>query len=1005
MSTSTWIPLRTFGCVVLASAVAAFAAPPVITQQPATVVATSGTAATFSVTATATGSLSYQWRHLGAPVVNGTGPTLTLDAVTMTDAGLYDVVVTAGGESTTSQAGRLITTPTQYADQFCLDDSFLPLIETTGASAETVAADPITGGFYVGGEFSTIDGVRRWNLARFDATGNIDPAFAPQVDGKVLTIAVQSDGKVLIGGAFHFVNNVQRGGIARLNTDGTLDRTFGNNRGFDGTVTCIGLQSTGRIVVLGPTSYDNLSKLQYTSLLRLLPDGTVDNGFSASASPQSPWFVIDRQDRILFPGYSWDGSLVRLTANGVKDTTFNAPIDLGTIYSLAIQRDGRPVLVGFGFVQRLHADGSADADFRISGFNISPYEVPAVIAVDDSDNTLINCDSKLLRLDPDGVPESSFAISLEMQRSITVLPSGRIAAVGQTQTGMKLFNPDGTTERVGTSDFFKLSAAITAAIPSTGGATLIAGDFCRVGGLPRSGVARITTTGAVDPQFTPPAAEYPVVAIARQGDGKIMLSRKDGGIAAERLLADGTLDSAFDADNGPWYNTPSTLAIQADGRIVAGGDQWIARLNSSGSLDSSFTPTAGTYPQAINSLLLQSDGRILVGGANSTAFGSYQSPYLRRLLPDGTADVAFSPTADFTGTVRAVFREPNGTIVAVGDFSGYGTGEANCIAWLDPDGALLRGGNWNTLGARLVSSLLWQADGRVVVSGLLGEDYGVVRHSLLRLYPDGTKDLSFAVANVEESTTSGVCYDAEGRLLYSGASASRCGLVQTGLARLKPGSAPEPRITLSPVDSHCAPGATATLRITAAGADLHYVWHKDGVAIPNSDSTTLSISNASFADSGRYHAEASNPFGAVISAGADLVVTTETLVSYEDWATNEGLTGSDADADADPEADGVTNFCHYAFKTARGSGSAGATRVSTATDDGATYLAITFTRKTYAPDVRYHIEATSDLTAWNWEELEVLPAASPAEVTVRDTMPVTSTAQRFLRVRVERYYP
>ncbi len=1010
MHPSTWNSLRALGCAVFASA-AVYAAPPVITQQPATVVATSGTAATFSVTATAAGSLSYQWRHLGAPLANGTGPTLTLNAVTMADAGLYDVVVTADGESTTSQAGRLITTPTQYADQFCLDDSFLPLIETTGASAQTVAADPITGGFYVGGEFSTIDGVRRWNLARFGADGNIDATFAPQVDGKVLTIAVQPDGKVLIGGAFHFVNNVQRGGIARLNTDGSLDRTFGNNRGFDGEVTCLGLQSTGRIIARGPGSYDNLREYQYTSLLRLLPDGRADSSFSAEAAPVGNTFIIDERDRVLFPGYSWVGTFIRLQPDGTKDTTFAAPTDLGEIRAFELDADGRPVLVAGSSLVRLTDDGSKDTGFAPSPgvLDASPY--PPQLATDGSGRVYIysNFWFTLSRLLADGSTDSSFsapsyATRTTNMRGIAILPSGRVVAVGEDDKSVRTFNSDGSVSHA-CGEFYKPSDKVAAVIPAANGEWLIAGEFSRVGGFARDQIAQISSTGAVDTQFTPPAADSPVVAIARQGDGKIMLSREGGGIAVERLLADGTLDSAFAKDNGHWYNTPSALALQADGKVIAGGDSWLNRFNPNGALDTAFVPTAGTYPQEVHRLFLQNDGIVLVGGATPTGVGGDQSPYLRRLLADGAADSSFSPTADFTGTVRAIFQDPNGTIIAAGDFGGYGAGAANCIAWLNPDGSFLRGGVWDTIGASLISSLLWQADGRVVVSGLLREDYGVVRHSLLRVDATGNRDVSFAVANVEESTTSGVRYDDTGRLLYSGASASRLGLKQAGLARLKPGFAPEPRITQSPAASHVAPGATATLHLVASGTDLHYVWYKDGVALPNSDSATLSIPAATLADSGRYHIEVSNSYGSVLSAGADLVVTTETLVSYEDWATHEGLTGSDADADADPEGDGVTNFDHYAFKTPRGSGRVGELNVSTVADGDAAYLTITFTRKTYATDVRYRVLATSDLTAWNWKLVQTVPTGTPAEITVRDTTRITDVSQRFLRVIAERVYP
>lgn len=996
--------LRALGCALFTSVATIFAVPPTITQQPGVAVVTSGSSATFSVVATASGSLSYQWRHLGTPLANATGPTLTLSNVTMADAGLYDVVVTSGGESTTSQAGRLITTPTQYADQFCLDDSFLPLIETTGALAEIVAADPITGGFYVGGEFSTIDGARRWNLARFDSAGNIDATFTPQVDGKVLTIAVQPDGKVLIGGAFHFVNNVQRGGIARLNTDGTLDRTFGNNRGFDGTVTCIGLQSTGRIIVSGPTSYDNLSKLQYTSFLRLLPDGTVDNGFSASASPQSPWFVIDRQDRILFRGYSWDGSLVRLTANGVKDTTFNAPIGLGAIYSLAVQQDGRPVLVGDGFVQRLQADGSIDAGFNISGFSVSLGEVPAVIAVDATDNTLINCDSRLLRVDPDGVLESSFGVSLDMQRSITVLPGGRIAAVGRTPVGVKLLNSNGTPERFATAVFFKLSSAVTTTIPAANGTTLIAGDFARVDGLPRSGIARLLKNGTVDPSFTPPASAEPIEAAVCQGDGRVLAIRANDFAPVERLLDDGSIDPIFTAQPvflNSFLRT-ARLAIQADGKVLVGGNRFIKRLETDGADDLGFAPVPKTTPGVVQTILPLADGRILCGGIS---LWSWENT-LSCLLSDGVPDPTFQSLATRDLDFRTCWQRPDGSLVAGGKFGNFGSTLANNIVWLDSDGSLARGGDWDQMGSGLVSSILWQTDERTVVSGTFTRDCGITEDALLRLNADGTRDTTFLVANAKPTTASTAQFDDTGRILYSGASASRCGLVQTGLARLKPGAAPEPQIIQSPTNAHFLPGITAVLQVQATGTNLRYTWFKDGQAIANSDTPTFSIPAAASTDSGRYHVEASNTYGAVLSSGADLVITTESQIEYYEWANANGLTdphSSDGSQESDPEGDGTANLLHYAFNTPRGACNAGSVTTQVVSASGTNYLAITFPRKTYAVDLRYVVEASSDLE--NWETISTLTPDTPAMVTVRDTTPCNGTARRFLRVRVDYLRP
>jgi hypothetical protein len=326
------------------------------------------------------------------------------------------------------------------------------------------------------------------------------------------------------------------------------------------------------------------------------------------------------------------------------------------------------------------------------------------------------------------------------------------------------------------------------------------------------------------------------------------------------------------------------------------------------------------------------------------------------------------------------------------------------MAWLNPDGSFLRGGDWNTLGARLVSSLLWQADGRVIVSGLLWEDYGLVRHSLLRINADGTKDLSFTVANVEESTISGVCYDDAGRLLYSGAIASRCGLVQSGFARLKPGIAPEPQILKSPNPvTYAHPGANIALQVQASGTGVHFRWFKNGVALPNSDSAELFLTAAKTDDTARYHAEATNALGSVLSKGADLVVTTEDFVDFFAWANAQGLTGRDGYMEADPEGDGMTNMLHYAFNIPRGYGGSNPTTVRQVSDADGDFLAIQFSRKTYATDIRYVIDGSSDLQ--NWQVIASIVPADPAQVTVKDTIPISSTSRRFLRVRIERIYP
>ena len=66
---------------------------PVLTQQPASQMATSGSTVSLNVSATGAAPLSYQWWYNGAPLAGKTSPTLTLNGVVVAQSGNYGVVV------------------------------------------------------------------------------------------------------------------------------------------------------------------------------------------------------------------------------------------------------------------------------------------------------------------------------------------------------------------------------------------------------------------------------------------------------------------------------------------------------------------------------------------------------------------------------------------------------------------------------------------------------------------------------------------------------------------------------------------------------------------------------------------------------------------------------------------------------------------------------------------------------------------------------------------------
>ena len=89
--------------------------PPTITSQPPARTASAGSTVTFSVAASGSPTLTYQWRKGGVALANGatiagaTAATLTLSNVQSGDAGTYDVVVSNGNLPNATSNGALLT--------------------------------------------------------------------------------------------------------------------------------------------------------------------------------------------------------------------------------------------------------------------------------------------------------------------------------------------------------------------------------------------------------------------------------------------------------------------------------------------------------------------------------------------------------------------------------------------------------------------------------------------------------------------------------------------------------------------------------------------------------------------------------------------------------------------------------------------------------------------------------------------------------------------------------
>ena len=699
-------------------------------------------------------------------------------------AGAFTAFTPSSGSSSTSQSfiARLKADGT-------LDNAFTPLVN---ARATTLVLQS-DGKIIVGGQFTlfqppgdtstTVNGVvtstaiTRNRLIRLNADGTLDAAYAPNViDGVVLALALQSDGRLVVGGSFKGIQSAGdatwtlRKYAARLGTDGKLDLTFNLDlsEANGNRVDSLALQS---IVTAGVTEQKILLGGSFVSLA---PIGA--------------------------PAVIPANHYVRINANGTLDRAFNPGTggsSGGSIAAMALQSDGKIVAVGAFAdiggtrttnVARFNAEGAADTTFASS----LDADGPIAAVLHRSDTAPVATQGNgLAWLNRDGSLRTAFAPSVRLTgtiRAVVTQPDGRVLLggsftnpAGTTGSHLVRIAADGTLD---TSFSPAPNAGVTAITLQPDGKILVAGSFSAIAGATRNFIARLNANGTLDTAFDPNASAQ-VNAIVLQADGKIVLGgafttlQPNGATASTarnylaRVESNGALDTAY---NPTPSATVSALLLQPDGMIVAGGTftsftpnaattatarNYLARIKTDGTLDT-FDPSASG---AISALAAYFDGKIIVGGAfnafspNSIGNTNFRN-YIARLNADGTVDSNFDPNTN--GPVNAVAVESSGAVVFGGTFTALqpnGAIEAiarNRLARVDFSGALDTTFNPDANGS--VEVLALRADGSLIVGGalstvrptgvmLLGGNFatigGVASRNLALINDDGTVSTAF----------------------------------------------------------------------------------------------------------------------------------------------------------------------------------------------------------------------------------------------------------------------
>jgi len=163
-------------------------------------------------------------------------------------------------------------------------------------------------------------------------------------------------------------------------------------------------------------------------------------------------------------------------------------------------------------------------------------------------------------------------------------------------------------------------------------------------------------------------------------------------------------------------------------------------------LDPSFDPGTAADLGYVNSIAIQNDGKILAGGFFYSSMG-LDSGMLTRLNPDGTLDDTFDPYLYIDAPVNAVLVQPDGKILLGGSFVTIDFLVRRSVARLEANGTLDYGFDACVASSEGngATALGLQPDGKILVGGqAIAGTTGVSDDmEVVRLNPNGTFDTSF----------------------------------------------------------------------------------------------------------------------------------------------------------------------------------------------------------------------------------------------------------------------
>jgi uncharacterized delta-60 repeat protein len=750
------------------------------------------------------------------------------------------------------------------------------------------------------GDFTTYRGTARARVARVLPDGGIDlsftpPTFATNNNGRVLTMTVDGQDRILLGGVFTQVNGTVRNNIARLNTDGTLDPSF-PGRPTAESINILQSQPDGNILVGTATSFYRLIGFtpEYPSIQSFSPDVSASIGQSATfsvtlAGPASGAIFEWYKDGQLIDGES-SASLVIPNVAASHAARYHVKVTVGTTVlqssSSRLNILGSPYFIHspsatpgyFGYRHHLNAQagGTGPLNYQwykngapVNGATHAGYFFQSLSAGDAG--------SYVLRVTgPEGSIDSPPIFLSVLPRHGTVDPSFRFD-----------FTPKPST-------FNNFYTSLT--LPD--GSHLVGGEFNSDATGIRT-LLHLFPDGTINSSFDSSTLGIngAVKWLFRLSDGKILVGSEYGVI---RLLADLTKDELFTFPNigsggGSAIITmalmsDNTLLVQAGaGATVPNYPSKLFRTSQNGTIDYDLPAISLTPSASVTAISEDPDGRILLGGSFTNVAGQARHR-VARLDENGLIDLPFTGPATFTSSsgvprINAITAGPDGSVFIGGEnISLIGPAPAGRVAKFDA----VTGAHIPSFFASSFSgnahALRILSDGRVSAAGNFIMNSNNARTVYEVLHPNGARDLRGLGTTTGNSIATGAAVamtpSGQATHLLSGSFSAQENIQYfaryfTDDAHLAFATQPATATATTPPNTVNL-NANIALTATALGTgNITYQWYLNGSTIPGATSATLSRNPAQRAHEGTYMVTASNASGTVTSRPMYLDVLAE----------------------------------------------------------------------------------------------------------------------------------